>query len=340
MENIPFLNKLNFEETISRTDFQDTGRLIPVIKDMIDYAPFASDITCKFILEALKINKNLKSIIKELLEEKADDADINISRCIYATYFGAKTNINEIRPISEYFNGLTVICEEFEGKECSVEHFCINTVIKMLSFNIKECLLRLKEYPFDQVIDVLIKKQNSFNESLVIYMCRFYGFLETLEKRIDEFPRKDVIIACIFINFFSDNDTYLKSNKHIDTEKNLLHRLITGSTLDYCLLVCNREKLGLLLERNFPEPKLPHILHSQFKEASFESKKDFFESFLKLTSPSISHFLSYLEFYKNEFKLTAPEQAEFKEILCDFHKENLRYSSIALQKLKEFKILQ
>lgn len=337
MEYVPFLTERNFEEIMHKIDFLDTENLSFVLKDMIDYAPFASKITSEFIVEALKNNTKLENIIKNILQEKSDSAEINTSRCIYATYLGAKTSINEIQPVSDCFKGLSIVCEEMK---CSVEYFCISSVIKMLSFNINECLLRLKRYPFDHVIDVLVNNQNTINESLTIQMCRFYGFLEALEKRIDEFTKKDVIIACIFMNFFSDKDPYSQNSKHLDTEKIVLRRIITGNTLDYCLLVCNKEKLGALLETRFPEPNLPHLLHSQFKEMAFASKKEFLEAFLKLTSPSISHFLSYLEFYKNEFKLTSSEQVEFGDLLRNFHKDNKGYYLIALQKLTEFKILQ
>lgn len=110
--------------------------------------------------------------------------------------------------------------------------------------------------------------------------------------------------------------------------------------INYCVDVVDRNNLGLLLEKNFKEPTLSYISHEDFKEMKFKTKLDFLKNFTLLTSPSVSHFLTYLEIYKNEFVLTKKQQKDFIMILNDFHVDNNGYLKIIMPKLECFGVIK
>lgn len=341
MINLQFLDALNVDEfvdQISRINYNET---IEILKNIIDHAPFISPIAYKLIQESVYMKENIKPDIENILKEKTDDADVNLSRCIYATYLGAKTNLSDkIKRDSSFFEDVTIECLEIAKFENKIENFYCHSILKELRFSKKECFAKLKTLPFDTIIDVISKDQSIFNISILILMCRFYGFLELLEPKISLFKMKNQIIASIFINFFSDDSVYSTScSKEAENEKEILKRLLTHETLDYCLKVVNKKYLGLLLGITYSGVSLPSITQSEFEEMKFETKAQFFSAFLKLTSPSVSHFFSYLEFYKNQFKLDENEKEIFLNQLKEFHKENKEYLEIVLDKLNRFGLI-
>lgn len=338
MEDIPILAKENFNEILDRIDFQDTKRLFPVLKDMVDYAPFASRITSEFISEAIYYNHSIEDMIRKILLETSPDGDVMLSRCIYATYLGGKTNIPSIDPVSDVFSSLTLKSSEIE-KFGSIENFYCHSIIKQLRCCKRECVLRLCSLPYECTIEHILKNQSLENISIIVQMSRFDGFLEALEKRISEFKMKKEIVALIFINCFSN--PYIKLNEDADNDngdKAILKRLITGDTLLYCLNVCNRTQLGNLLGIKFEEPELPCISSAEFSSRKFDDITDFLRAFVELTSPSVTHFLSYLEFYKDRFRLNKDNEKFFVDLLKTFHKNNAAYLQIVLEKLQKFGI--
>ncbi|ELA41200.1 uncharacterized protein VICG_01799 [Vittaforma corneae ATCC 50505] len=343
MKHILCLARENFNEVVEKTDFHDTKGLISILRDMIDHAPFASSIMSRFIVECINRNPSLESRIRDVLKESTADRDAAFSRCIYATYLGAKTNIPDIEPVSSIFSSLALESHEINNFENRLENFYCHSIIRELRCNDRECLLRLSELPHECVIDYAVKDQNMFNTSLIIQMCRFYGFLESLEKRLPEFKMKNEIIASIFMNYFSDSNIYSSRGKEpsdaLDNEAGILRKLMTGNTLDYCLKVCNKYYLGLLLGRKFQDFQLPQISHSQFCKMKFSNVKEFLDAFLKLTSPSVSHFFSYLEYYKDKFRLKEDDKKLFVELLREFHKDNPVYLEIVLRKLSKFHVI-
>lgn len=343
MRHVLCLARENFNEAVEKTDFYDTEGLSSVLRDMIDHAPFASKIMSLFIVECINRNPSLERKIRGVLEENTADKDVALSRCIYAACLGAKTNIPEVEPVRSVFPFLVLEAQDISRLGNRIEDFYCYSIIKELKCNRRECLLRLSGLSHECVIRHIIKDQSPFNISLVIQMCRFYGFLESLEKKLPEFKMKKEIVASIFTNHFSDSSVYSNSgvgaSYAFNSEVNTLRRLVTGDTLDYCLKVCNKYYLGLLLGRKFHDPQLPHISHSQFCEMKFGSSKEFLDAFLRLTSPSVSHFFSYLEYYKDKFRLSENDKKLFAELLKTFHKDNPAYLEIVLGKLIKFSII-
>lgn len=341
MIGLQFLDSLNVDEfldQLSKTGYNET---IQILKDIIDHAPFISAVASKLIEGSIGMKETIRPDIEKILQEKTDDSDVNLSRCIYATYLGAKTTLSDkIKTTSSLFGNLTVECSEIENFENRIEDFYCHSILKELSFNKKECFAKLNTLPFNTIVNTISKNQSIFNISILIQMCRFYGFLEALEPKIDSFKMKNEIISSIFINFFSEDSVYSTScSKEVEKEKEILKRLISNETLDYCLKVANKKYLGLLLGTKYENVSLPSISQIEFEEMKFETKQEFFDAFLKLTSPSVSHFFSYLEFYKSKFKLSEQEKEMFVDQLKDFHKEDSEYLDIVLDKLLKFRLI-
>lgn len=340
MNQIPFLEGGNFTEIVKAVDFADTGELLDVLEDMIDHAPFASRITSQFISEAISRNSELEESLRNTLQKTPDDRDAALSRCIYAAYLGAKTNLPSIEAVSSVFASLTVECNELTHFDNQIDVFYCHSLLKELKCNKRECLFRLSTLPHDCVIDHIVKNQDPFNVSMIVLLCRFFGFLISLEKRLPEFKMKNEIVASIVINHFSELGAFPENldapNGIFGEERAVLRRLITGETLEYCLKVCNKYFLGLLLDTRFDDPQLPRISRKRFEETKFSGTADFLKAFIELTSPSVSHFLSYLEFYKDRFKLSEEEKRLFVDLLKDFHKQNPAYLDIVLGKLQKF----
>lgn len=344
MENLPFLNDSNFYEIVDKVNFSSVEDIISTLNDFIDYAPFMSRIISLFMVECMKNNILFEDAFRKRIELKSGNPEIDLSRCIYATYLGAFTNLKNIQIISSIFETVKVECNEINNFGGKIEIFYSLTILKKLSFNLRDCVARLSVLPLDCVLDAIIMDQSLFAMSVLIQMCKYVDFLEILKYKIDQIKLKKEIIACIFINYSSEQDKHNSEDFRIsntgEKRKELMRGLIQGEVLDYCLKVANKELLSILLKRNFNDPVLSKISLEVFQGMSFNSKNEFFEAFLKLTSPSISHFLSYLEQFKTHFKLNEQEQIDFVALLKAFHCENTGYLSVVIPKLVAFGIVK
>lgn len=341
MNDIPFLTESNFYEVCERINYSDKEPLLRTLRDMIDYAPFMSRIISRFMLVCIKNNPECESEIRERIGAPSENPEINLSRCIYGALMGAKTNLSRIQQVSQIFSDMIMECREMEKYQDKVENFFCVSVLKRLSFNKKECALRLSMLPPGCVVSTILRDQSLSNISLMVQACKYHELLPELEKQINGFERKNDIIAMVFINFFSSRSVYSDRHRNdkIEKEKQILSRLIVGDTFKHCLKVGNREFLGMLLKKEFRDSETKKITYNEFRGMHFNTKRDFFCSFLALTSPSVSHFLSYLEIYKDRFVLSHEEQAMLVDMIREMHANNLGYADIVISKLLKFRII-
>jgi hypothetical protein len=339
MESIHSLTIENFQEIVYRIDFTQVDQVFNTISMFIDNAPFMARVVSFLIEECCFKNKAFDELFRKHFESKSGIPDIDLSRCIYASYLGARTNISEISKVSNTFSSISITSDELKNYENNLEIFYSFAILKHLSFNKKICTEKLMILNPTNVIKAIIRDQSPFNISILIQTAQYLDFLEIIAKSIDQLTLKNEIIACIFINFFSSPAVYYQSGYGERLENSIMKRLIKGDALEFCLKVADREMLGRLLNENFECPCSEKISIESFKEMNFKSKGEFFDAFLKLTSPSISHFLSYLEMFKQDFKLNETERAELLDSIKKFHSQNVGYLTIALGKLVEFGIV-
>lgn len=346
MEDLAFIRESNFDTIVTRIDFNSMDEINTIVSAFIDHAPFMSQIISRFLVECINCNEKFKESFERIITENSNDSYIKLSRCIYAAYLGAQTNIPEIKSISNVFNHIKISSEELKNHDNSLDDFYCFSILKEMKFSLRDCIDQLSFFPPNCIINNIIKDQSFFNLSVLIQMCRYLEFLEVLASKIDQIQKKKELIACIFLNYSNYHDKFRNNNseesRNFDERKEIMNRLIQSDVLEYCLKVSNKQSLGNLLNQKFDEPVLRKISFLVFKELEpeFKSKSDFFDGFILLTSPSISHFLSYLEQFKNHFKLKDQEQIDFVLKLKTFHSNNTGYLDIAIEKLLKFKILK
>ena len=347
MENVPFINDSNFNEIVNRVNFNSFDAICSQIGDFIDHSPFMSKNISFFILECINYNRAFEDAFKIRIFEKSGNSDIDLSRCIYATYLGANTNICEIKAVSNIFSSQTLESEELKNYDNRIENFYCLSILREMCFDLRECVGKLLYLSPECVINAIIKDQSFFNLSVLVKMCKYLDFFEILASKINQITKKNEIIGSIFLNYFSDlnkirNTNFKEASGQQEAKNEVMRSLLQGDSLDYCLKIANKQSLGILLNKKFEDQQLKKISLAVFNEVGMEAKtkSEFFDSFILLTSPSISHFLSYLEQFKKKFKLTKKEQIEFIAKLKTFHSQNTGYLEIAIEKLLAFKIVK
>lgn len=342
ISEISKVTPLNFNQFVSSLEHAREEEVSDIFCDFIDNVPFMAKIISQLALHYIDFNPNFKSKLLSFILEESGSSDVKLSRCIYAAYFGANTNISDQIPkISALLSHHTVESGAIAEYENDLNVFYCSIILKNLGYNKRECINRLLTLSPDGLIKGIAMDQSLFNISILIQACGSLPMLEALEKLIHLFNMKNHIIALVFISNYSSDACYngMSRNPTIEQEKEIMKRLISGDALDYCLKTVNRKFLGLLLDRHLPEPAFSRITHKEFRAMHFECKNDFLKAFLDLTSPSVSHFFSYLEIYKSEFMLEDENKKAFVEMLRECHKENPRYIEVVLPKMVSFGII-
>lgn len=342
MDLIILLKEHNIDGIFDRFDFRNTQKSIEFLSDLIKYAPFLSKSSSLLITEAISINPNLRAPISSLLTSRSDDASVELSKCIYAAYLGANTNIFEPCYPDGVFTDLSITCNEIEKYNGNVERFYVYSILSQLSLQKKECLMFLRNLPYDFTVDAIISDQSIQNISILIHMCKFYGFLEILEKKLSLFEKKNEIIGCIFCNYFSERDLYTRDvDSSLSHEIQVMKKILSEpEVLEYCKKVANPEYLGLITGNITPVTEKPKMSYAEFSELKFKNKDQFFDAFLELSSPSVSHFFTYLEMYRDKFKLTKKEKENFINKIRNMHREDIAYIEIVENKLKEYNFIK
>lgn len=307
--------------------------LLKVLEDVINFMPFLSKKLSDFFIYLVSKNPEYLNIISNIILNKSDLEEINFSKFTYAKSLGFK--IEEKTEKESAFNNFIMENQDFPKFNNKIENLEIYFILKEFKFDKNICYTRLLEYSSESVIDVIYNDFNPFNFSILVNLCNNLNFLKEFVKNANKFKNKNEIISAIFINNYKEED-FLKKDEKTDLLKNLLQK----DVLEYCLDVVNKKYLGLLLEKEFEKPYLDSISYEEFKEKIFKNKPEFLRNFVLLSSPSVTHFLTYLEIYKQEFVLTKKQQKDFVKFLTDFHVNNKGYLKIILSKLEKFGIIK
>lgn len=334
MQEIPFLSSENFDHIFNKIDLNNTSEFISVISDLINHAPFASEITSDFISKCIYKNPTIQEDILKILSEKPENSEIATNKAIYGAYLGAKTQISIITPISSIFSNISLDSNKIDNFNILQEYYC-HSIISELHLCRKECILRLKAIPLDILLEYFVKNQTLINISFLIQMCNDFSFFQKFEKRHLEFKMKNEIIASIFTTIYCIFEVFNNPDE-FEEDFSILRRIIVNDTYDYCLKACNTYYLGLLFNKRIDEPYFSKITLNDFNSMKFSSSSEFFDAFLKLTSPSVSHFFSYLQFFKDKFNLNENDKNLFIEKIKEFHSNNPAYLQIVLERVPKF----
>ncbi|EOB13786.1 hypothetical protein NBO_59g0008 [Nosema bombycis CQ1] len=266
---------------------------------------------------------------------------------------------------------------QFGDEEFFIYFFCIS-ILKNFKFSIKECVNELRSTAEDQIIisSIIIYSNITKDEDIVFLTSILLKIinLENYEMVLKGFPFmnknfRDFLITMIHENYLIKN--YHKSNEHKnynehlkndqhksnlndhhhksdrnfpfskDQDLNKIKEFVDDLTLDVLSKFCNLENLIQFLPEFKEKIEIPLI--KPIPKEKFVIHKDrekFFKDFCLLGSPSVSHFLSYLEIYKKEFKLSEEDQRLFLEVFSRIFIKRKSFTGIILGKMVKFGIIK
>ncbi|KAF9765024.1 hypothetical protein NGRA_0044 [Nosema granulosis] len=348
--NIVRLNESNYEEIFKEFNETEDSLKESILRDVIGYLPQKNEIISKLIVESELLETNsdfIKNILTGLLDSST--TEVLISTAIYAKRLGFKINLEEIEIISnqekctemnptinledstknsivEYLEKIRRFAKEVNNDNDPLPYFYCIATIKNFKFSVPECVRELSEMALEDVILSSVVFLSDSEDP--VYLTAI--FLRTMKEdnpRLFEFMQKsfrDFLLAMMH-----ENNLLQKSHR----------RFLDQQSVEIMLRFVNPENFY----QSFPEYKQEHPPIKPIRKDGFVvsgDKKKFFQDFCLLGSPSVSHFLAYLEIHKKHFKLTEEEQKEFLEIFQKIFKNRKSFSRIILGKMKLFGILK
>lgn len=317
-----------------------------------------------------KLNENAQRIVldckgierNKLMTKKAEDA------------FKAQL---EIDLGEEFISNLNKYADEFSSSVAKISEelvslgdvFIARYLAKNISFDKNECVIQMSEY-FDEhnfhelIIGILLARElhsenQIFFRFLMVSLGRVKGFLSAFYKFSIEREKFDFllsVLALIFETYYAvppKNTLYQGhyyqpqlNEQEIEGFKSLIDEKLAIEMIKYS----NVKNVKYFLPENFsdliPEEKefgeieLKKIAeNNKMSKVEKMERKDFFVQFCKVSYPSISHFLIYLETFSSFFNLNEEEQKMFLDIFCEVNERRVTYLEHVGKKLLLFKVI-
>lgn len=370
------INDFNYEETLEayKTNF---ANLKLTLKDdllaVMGCMPYKHEIVGQFILDLLKVH-DIKEVVIDVIKELVESESIVtvISGVIYAKvlnfdvlfeefkiksienspFKGLTFPLSEVKKIKilEYLERIRQFVLRGSPEETTINQFiyffCIS-IVKNFKFSTVECVKELNELTVDDIIFTSIifltdEEEHVYLFSLLLKLIKpnNYHFVLSLFDLMDKAFR-DFFIAMAHENYlqkkitkdenwpFNKPEDLVKVKSYIDEETvDVLLRFISPSSLTK-FIPEYKDKLEV--------PPIRCILKKDFLISS--NKEKFFKDFCLLGSPSVSHFLSYLEIYKDYFRLNKDEQRLFLKVFYGTFVNRKSFNRIVLGKMALFGML-
>lgn len=376
---IPRLNNTNRERILAESLRSNNRKsVLCALKDVITLMPHKSLLVSSFIDDLVKEDPGFKEEIVSVVNEISSTSHVDhlVSAAFTIKQLGfSGTDVFDwvgsfpvlenppfvgfelLSPSKEILDGSRKEVEEirkvigtadFEGSLYAVH------IIKNFGFSIQECLLQLS-FVSDQMqlVNAIRAVHNKDNvlylSALVLELSRRQGFLAVL---FDELPLfdvefKDVLLSLLFEHFYEpgeESGTYA-NNSYIplrsEEETRLFRGLMTEDTVRRMNRISNSSKVQKVVHGDIrsAETKTRTITKEEFEATDFEDKDVFFRNFCLLGSPSVSHFLTYLEMYKEHFLLDKEDQRRFLAVFLEMFSSAESFKRIVLGKMVLFEIL-
>lgn len=235
-----------------------------------------------------------------------------------------------------------------------ISFFKIISIIENYQFDIYECLDVLhKEYStYEIFIGILFLINNSSINSFYLinlYLRSIYNE-ENSKILLKIFPimkkdTRDRLIAFIyewFINRRKFKNLH-EENIPFETPEEILElkKFIDKDTVEELRKFLSLQSLELFIPEFKSIYEVGSINSIKKEDLDFnKNKKDFYRDFCLLGSPSVSHFLSYLEIYKNEMKMDEEQQKIFLEIFCEIFSNRTSFKKIVIDKMVKFNFIK
>jgi hypothetical protein len=275
--------------------------------------------------------------------------------------------------INEYLNNLETFIEHIKsGNESfsdldEVLLFKVIQIIKNYQFDINECLdeldkLCINNEEFVGILYLQDKLDKFYLVSILIRSLNDDKSVGNLFSIFDKMDKKfrDLLIPFIFEHFinrriykfnqdikfiFDTKEEIQEIKKYIDEDtvremKKYLSLQSLESFVPEYKNVYEMSQIDLIKKEEFDNFILQKNSENIINEEDCAFKKDLYINFCKLGSPSISHFLTYLEIYKDHLRMNDEEQKIFIEIFNEMFGTRDSFKKIVLGKMLKFKFIK
>ena len=354
MENILNITERNAEDLYSVIREVPVEEALDEMEHFIDTMPGCARALSMLISAWIKERPEIKEKIEGHLKKATDDKISLASRLICAGYMGATVRITINNPVSDVLSGCSIrhrmpseftaaatsLCKKVQiaQEEALLSVFSAHAIIQKFTFSKAETLYRLRDKSHQTIIEAMLIKESDADIGIISDMCRRHGFLDVLAANITRFRRRTHIVGIIFLGYFSgvDPGENFNSGKPLGTKqaRDCFLSMFTLEAEQFCRRIGSVDSLNKLVGRDYKDVTVPHSKYSKYRDVEFKDDESFFKAFLELSSPTPTHFLSYLEFYEDRFSsLSSSSRLLFLTLLKEFHKGNEPYLEIILPRL-------
>lgn len=373
---IPRINSTNYQRILAEARVaENRAGVVEDIKNVVSLMPHKSSIMSSLIGDLVADNADFKDRVVQMVEEIGvkDNAHELVSASLTLRRLGVGGLESLYRsgevPTQGALQGISlnigpdslkkcrkVIEEMIEtvGEASFEEVFCVTQVIKGFRFSVQECLSQLGFASSHKlVVDGLRvlhgEESGPYLWALAGELAKKQGFLRVLLADLPLFGRefRDTLLSLLFESFYNpgeENSVYISSSYTpfgSPEDLGVFKSLVTKDTERVMRRISDPNKVEKFLhgERGESSREVQRIDRAELESAGFENRKVFFRNFCHLGSPSISHFLTYLEIYKSHFVMTEEEQRLFLSIFFEVFDGLESFGRIAIGKMVRFGIL-
>ncbi|KAI5148717.1 hypothetical protein ENBRE01_0491 [Enteropsectra breve] len=355
MDSLFTITEREADAYIEDYNYADRENTIRMIRVAINKVPMQAKISARFINACIKNDSSYKDDISALFCEKCADDLAVISKMFHLWHMGMPNTYNIIPENSDFadFNPSSIIEESaFEtmaekyfisrAGENRFDVFLCSSIISAYSFSTVECIYKLKGFDLQRIIDAVIASETMFGLRIIVEMSKSEQFLDALSRKIGSFVHKKELLSMIFVTHFSSvRNTRDSAAENGDLQyKETFRSMIDEEAKQQCIRIGGKENVMMFFGENADDVEVESAGPETILNIAFESKNDFFEKFLCVSSPTPTHFLSYLEYFKQEFLLNENEQKTFMEMLKAHHANNFAFLEIVIPKLVKFGIIE
>lgn len=340
------IDKINYEEILEnihlkiKTNKED---VFSTIKDCMLYIPHKYELICNVIVSIINYNLEFKEEIKNIILEPEISTDYQFSKFIYAKALGFMIEIEGVENICQLFTDVFIDTKNVnlyvnnlkDFSNCDyIRLYYIISILKNYCFDILSCLNELQNFSIDNIFEGILWMIGKIDDIYLINIIlrlvednfTYNSFLFYCTKMPKNF--RDLLLPFFyerFINKKSFIENFSKLQEFIDEKTKL--EFIKFCSFDSCNKIFD-----------YDECNIESISKDQFKIN--EDKRIFYKDFCLLGSPSISHFLSYLELFKNEMRMDEENQKIFLEIFNDIFANKITFKKVVITKMKKFKFIK
>lgn len=340
------IDKINYEDILEEITSKiktDKEIVLSTIKDCIFYLPHKYKLVSSVIDALLKFNPEFQEKIEEIFTDSETPQDCQLSKFIYAKALGCIIELEGVDPGFHLFTDVALDTsnvniminnlKDFSNVNYITLYFIIS-ILKNYCFSIAECLNELQNYSvndiFEGVLWMIGKIDNIYLLNIILRLVEdnytydsFIFYCAKMPK-----PFRDLLLPFFYERFINKRSFIENISK--------LQDFIDESTKLEFVKYCSAESCSKLFD--YKEAHVESISKDQFKVC--EDKRTFYRDFCLLGSPSISHFLSYLELYKNEMRMNEEEQKIFLEIFEEIFVNRITFKNVIIGKMKKFQFIK